>query len=50
MSGQDASGGDEFEPDERIGDIGEFICGEINSAKAFVGEVLIGDIEANRGS
>lgn len=45
VSGQDASGGDELEPDERIGDIGE-----IYSAKTFVGEVLIGDIEANRGS
>lgn len=47
---QDANGGEELEPDERIGDTGEFTCGEVYLAKAFGGEEVIGDIEVNRGS
>lgn len=47
---EDANGGEELEPDERIGDTGEFICGEVYLANVFGGEVVIGDIEVNRGS
>lgn len=47
---QDASGGEELGPDERIGDTGECICGEVYLAKASGGEVVIGDIEVNWGS